>query len=65
MSIRLSEEKHKYLTGVYTWVRPDRYVGLESSIENKFCLILDLIDSQCKVQSSGEVYSDRYTLKMI
>ena len=33
MNIILSEEECKNLTGVYTWVRLDRYVGLESVIE--------------------------------
>ena len=33
MSIRLSEEERKDLAGIYTLVRLDRYVGLESVIE--------------------------------
>ena len=33
MRIRVSEEERKHLAGVYTWVRSDRYVGLESVSE--------------------------------
>ena len=42
MSIRLSEEERNDLTGVYTWVMPDLYVGLESVKQTKifvcFCI---------------------------
>ncbi len=29
LRMRVSEEEHKHLAGVYTWVMSDRYVGLE------------------------------------
>ena len=43
MSIRLSEEERKDLAGVYTWLRLDMYVGLESVIKyfqkSSFCTV--------------------------
>ena len=33
ISIGFAEEERKYIDGVYTWVKPDRYVGLESVSE--------------------------------